>query len=131
MIISASFEDCEVVYANTIPGLAEKSGVAGVCVLRDCNRNRLGDTILSAWDAFNLVRMVRPDFVVSTGAAPGLLALLFGKLFGARAVWIDSVAHSERLSMSGKLASKITDLHLTQWKHLAIEGGPQYFGSVL
>src|ERR1700733_2072809 len=78
-----------------------------------------------------IVGKERPDVVVSTGAAPGYFALLFGRLFGARTIWIDSITNIERLSMSGSLAGRFADLWLTQWPHLAKAGGPQYGGSVL
>lgn len=130
-IISASFEGYEVFYANTIHGLAEKSGIQGATVLTDCNRDRILDNIKCAWETLNLVRRVRPNHVVSTGAAPGLFALFFGKLFGASTIWIDSVANSEQLSLSGKLASRFVDVHLTQWEHLAQNGRPAFIGSVL
>ena len=129
--IRECFEGHEVVYANTLSNLAEKSGIAGATIVHDCNRNDLFNTVRSAVDALRLVREVRPDFVVTTGAAPGLLALAFGKLFGARGVWIDSVANSERLSLSGRLALRIADLHITQWEHLASPPASKYLGSVL
>ncbi len=129
--IRECFEGHEVFFANTMPGLSEKSGASPVAVIRDCNRSAPLDAIRSAFDAYRLVKTLRPDVVVTTGAAPGLLALAVGKLFGARGVWIDSVANSERLSLSGQLALKIADLHLTQWEHLASPGGPAYLGSVL
>ncbi|MCK8465173.1 UDP-N-acetylglucosamine transferase subunit ALG14 [Aliiroseovarius sp. S1339] len=73
----------------------------------------------------------RPDVVVTTGAAPGYFALRLGKLFGARTVWIDSVANAGELSLSGQKVGKHVDLWLTQWEHLATPDGPQYLGSVL
>jgi hypothetical protein len=69
--------------------------------------------------------------VVTTGAAPGYWAIRFGKLIGARTIWIDSIANAEELSMSGRLASKVADVCLTQWPHLDGEHGAQYAGSVL
>ena len=61
----------------------------------------------------------KPDFVVTTGAAPGFLAIRLGKMIGARTVWLDSLANVDELSMSGRLAGKFADLWLTQWPHLA------------
>ena len=70
--------------------------------------------------------------VVSTGAAPGLIALPIAKLFGARTVWIDSLANCERLSLSGRIARHFSDLWLTQWPHLAgSHAGLRCYGSVL
>ena len=45
----------------------------------------------------------RPDVVVTTGAAPGYFALRFGRLFGARTIWLDSIANVDELSMSGRI----------------------------
>jgi UDP-N-acetylglucosamine:LPS N-acetylglucosamine transferase len=73
----------------------------------------------------------KPEVVVTTGSAPGMLALRLGKMFGARTIWIDSIANVEQMSLSGRKAGKYADLWLTQWPHLAEEGGPRYLGSVL
>ena len=73
----------------------------------------------------------RPDVVISTGAAPGYFGVRLGKWLGARAVWVDSVANAEEPSMSGEKSGGFVDLWLTQWPHLAREGGPRYLGSVL
>jgi hypothetical protein len=73
----------------------------------------------------------RPDFVVSTGAAPGYVAVRLGRLIGARTVWVDSMANADELSLSGQRVGRYADLWLTQWPHLAATGGPSYKGAVL
>jgi UDP-N-acetylglucosamine:LPS N-acetylglucosamine transferase len=73
----------------------------------------------------------RPDVVVSTGAAPGYLAVRVGRFFGARTIWLDSIANVDRLSMSGELVGPHADLWLTQWPHLERAKGPHYRGAVL
>ena len=73
----------------------------------------------------------RPDVVISTGAAPGYFAIRLGNLFGARTIWVDSVANVEELSLSGQKAGPHAKLWLTQWAHLARENGPHHRGSVL
>ncbi len=93
------------------------------------------------WNRWRLLRMVlqvtrvvlreRPDVVITSGAAPGLVALRVGKWVGARTVWLDSIANVERLSLSGQHVGKFADLQLTQWKHLETQGGPLYKGAVL
>jgi hypothetical protein len=93
------------------------------------------------WDRLGVVRLAcrmlwivlreRPDAVVSTGAAPGSFALVFGRLVGARTAWIDSIANVEELSLGGQRAGRFADLWLTQWAHLAREGGPAHVGSVV
>jgi hypothetical protein len=69
--------------------------------------------------------------IITTGAAPGYFALRVGKLFGARTIWIDSMANAETLSKSGQEVGKYADLWLTQWEHLARPQGPHYLGAVL
>ena len=78
-----------------------------------------------------LLLRLRPDVVLTTGAAPGYFALCIGKWFGARVVWIDSIANAEEMSLSGQKAGRFADLWLTQWLHLAGDNGPKFFGSVL
>ena len=62
--------------------------------------------------------VIRPKVIVSTGAAPGYFAILLGSRLGARTCWLDSIANTEQLSMSGQRARKHADLVLTQWEHL-------------
>lgn len=98
-------------------------------------------TDANMWQKFRLMRMflevawivlkLRPDVVVTTGAAPGFAAIMFGRLLGARTVWIDSIANSEELSNSGKQARRWASAWVTQWQHLSGENGPQYWGAVL
>jgi len=81
--------------------------------------------------AFAVVWRVRPDVVVTTGAAPGLAVLIAGKLLGARTIWVDSLANIERVSLAGRLARPFSDHWLTQWPHLEGARGPQFEGAVL
>lgn len=74
---------------------------------------------------------VRPDVVISTGALPGYLGIRLGHLFGAKTVWLDSIANVEKISKSGALIGPYTDLWLTQWPHLSKTEGPHYRGSIL
>jgi hypothetical protein len=100
-------------------------------VIPDSNRSNKIGLIHSAWNIFWLVLRLRPDVVVSTGAAPGYFGARFGKWLGARVVWVDSMANADELSMSGAKAGAFVDLWLTQWPHLARQSGPHCFGSVL
>jgi UDP-N-acetylglucosamine:LPS N-acetylglucosamine transferase len=91
----------------------------------------------SKWRVFpafvRMVRMMRrskPQVVISTGAAPGVLGLLAGKLVGARTIWIESICHAEHISLSGRIALRFCDRVYTQWPHLANER-IMYKGTVL
>lgn len=131
MLLRGAFSSHDVIYANTIEGLAEKSGVAQATLIADCNRDHPIDNLRCARDLLGVVNRLRPHIVVTTGAAPGLLALVIGKMFGAKVIWVDSVANSERLSLSGKIARQVADLHLTQWEHLAQDSRTEYLGGLL
>ncbi len=78
-----------------------------------------------------LVLRVRPHVVISTGAAPGAAAIMLGKLFGARTIWVDSIANAEEVSMSGRWVRHWTDLWLTQWPELARPEGPHFADRIL
>lgn len=92
------------------------------------------------WSPFGLLRVAahvlvlvlrtRPHVVVTTGAAPGLIAAWIGRLVGARTAWIDSLANVRRPSLSGRLAARACRLHLTQWPALAQPKGPHFLGRV-
>lgn len=109
---------------------------------QDVPRHRLHVvTDATRWNPFLLVVLaiqmlaivlwVRPSVVISTGSAPGLFGLLFGRVLGARTIWLDSLANVDRVSMSGSLVRPFAGLWLTQWPHLARPQGPEYAGQVL
>jgi UDP-N-acetylglucosamine:LPS N-acetylglucosamine transferase len=127
-----AFDGCDVTYATVREGYRIDVGSeADFRVVPDGNRWQKIKLLRSACAVIRLLLELKPDVVVTTGAAPGYFALRFGKWLGARVVWIDSVANAEELSMSGQKAGAIADLWLTQWPHLAREGGPRCYGSVL
>jgi UDP-N-acetylglucosamine:LPS N-acetylglucosamine transferase len=74
---------------------------------------------------------VRPDVVISTGAAPGLAFILWGRVFGAKTIWIDSIANAEKMSKSGMIAKHWSTMWLSQWKDVADKWGANYFGKVI
>lgn len=78
-----------------------------------------------------IILKVRPDVVVTTGAAPGFAAIMFGRLIGARTIWIDSIANSEELSSSGRQARRFAHAWVTQWEHLSKPDGPIHWGGVI
>ena len=108
----------------------DEAGVNGITV-PDASRSDIRGMLRLAWATLQIVRRHRPSVVISTGAAPGLLTIFFGRMFGARTVWIDSVANVGRVSLSGRIAGRLTDHWLTQWKHLARPAGPVYLGGLL
>jgi UDP-N-acetylglucosamine:LPS N-acetylglucosamine transferase len=127
----SAFEGCRLSVATVEPGARAEVDCETFHLIRDASRWSKLALALSALQVLWVVLKRRPDVVVSTGAAPGFFAVWFGKLLGARTIWVDSIANAERLSLSGEKAGRHADLWLTQWPHLASEGGPSFRGSVL
>ena len=100
-------------------------------VVTDATRWNPFLVVVLAIQMLAIVLRVRPSIVISTGSAPGLFGLLFGRLLGARTIWLDSLANVDRVSMSGWLVRPFAGLWLTQWPHLARPQGPEYAGQVL
>ena len=129
--LQPSFGDAAIHFVTVRPDYREDISHGDFHTVRDATQwNPIGAIIL-ALQVLLLVVRIRPDVVVSTGAAPGYFALRFGKLCGARTIWIDSMANVEQLSKAGRMAGKYADLWLTQWPGLARETGPHYAGQVI
>ena len=135
-----AWDGCAVTYVTTDASFRDE--VEEDATLRNQSKPQF-ETIVEGnrWQKFRLVRQlfklvivfirVRPHVVITTGAAPGYFAIRIAKFFGTRAAWIDSIANSEELSLSGKLAGPFVDVWLTQWEDLASVDGPFYHGSVV
>jgi len=140
MRLRKAWNDLQVIYVSTEPGLAdivktmardEDNPDPIFTSVTDANLSKKWNLLRQLFEVLILVLRHRPDVIVTTGAAPGYFALRLGKLFGARTVWIDSMANAEKLSKSGQEVRKHADLWLTQWEHLAGSEGPHFIGRVL
>jgi UDP-N-acetylglucosamine:LPS N-acetylglucosamine transferase len=126
-----AFEDCEKIFVTTEPKYRSAVGNNRFLLVPDASRwNKLRVLWLAVIILKHIIT-VRPNVVISTGAAPGFFALFWGKKLGAKTIWLDSIANVDELSMSGKMVGKYADLWLTQWEHLASPEGPKYAGAVL
>ena len=131
--MSGAFEGCDVSWVTVREGYRVdlKNQSDRFFVIPDATRwNKVGLVFL-LFRVILVVIRVRPHAIVTTGAAPGLLALMVGKMLGCRTCWIDSIANMEEMSLSGRKARRWASLWLTQWSHLSTEEGPEYHGSVL
>jgi len=126
-----AFEGHDTVFATVDEAYRNEAGSARFYTIRDVTRwNKLRwlqTFVKLVW----ILSREKPDIVVSTGALPGYFSLRLAKWFGARTIWVDSIANVEELSLSGKMIGKHADLWLTQWPHLAKPNGPLYQGTVL
>jgi len=87
----------------------------------DANKDQKLNLIKCFCMVFVRVAVLRPRVIITTGAAPGLIGILIGRIFGAKTIWIDSIANVEKLSLSGRIALKVADRVYTQWSHLSTE----------
>lgn len=91
-------------------------------------RNTLRNLLL----AWRLVGRLRPEVVLTTGAATAVPFAWVGRLRGARVVYIESITRIEKPSLSCRLVAPVADRVYVQWPQLAssIRRG-RYAGSVL
>jgi UDP-N-acetylglucosamine:LPS N-acetylglucosamine transferase len=131
MRLRPAFRGHQVVYATVSEHYRAQVGAAPFRLVSDATRWHPHRAMVLFIQVFRLLARERPDVVVTTGALPGLVAVALGRLLGATTVWIDSLANVDELSMSGRQARWFSHVWLTQWQHLAVEGGPEYVGSVM
>lgn len=125
-----AFAGHRVAYLTTEAGYRAEVAPARLHTVADGNRDNKVALLRSLLKVVWVLARERPDVVISTGAAPGYLAVRLGKLLGARTIWIDSIANVDELSLSGRMAAGKVDLCLTQWPHLA-DGDVRHQGAVL
>lgn len=126
-----AFEHCDVAYATVDERYREMVQEARFHVVHQATRWDRWGLVKTCVSVLRILLKERPDVILSTGSAPGAVALRLGKLFRARTIWVDSIANVEQLSMSGEKVGRHADLWLTQWPHLARPEGPRYEGAVL
>lgn len=128
--LKAVWDDQNVVFLTNDNSLKSHVGNAKFETVIDANMDQKPKLALLAIQTLFKVLKHRPDVIISTGAAPGFFALLWGKCLGAKTVWVDSVANAEELSLAGGKVKKIADVWLTQWPEVAKEEGPLFKGRV-
>lgn len=126
-----AWEGRDACYACTSAINKEMLHISNFAQIPDCNRNTVQKIFQSIPTYIRVFRQFKPDTIVSTGALPGLFFIVMGKLTGATTVWVESIANSERLSLSGTVASYIVDSFFVQAEHLADGKRRIYAGSVL
>ncbi|MDU8913708.1 UDP-N-acetylglucosamine--LPS N-acetylglucosamine transferase [Aestuariicoccus sp. MJ-SS9] len=126
-----AFSGAEVHFATTDATAADQADGRRVHVFPDANKDTPVRLALCVARLAWIVLRVRPDVVVSTGAAGGFLAIQMARLIGARTMFIDSIANARELSISARLSLGVADRVLSQWPRVAELTGAEYRGAVI
>jgi len=129
--LAPAFEGCDLTYATVDTSVAESVSPASVYGFPDANKDQkirlIWSALVIAWILFR----VRPDVIISTGAAGGFLAIAIGRLFKIKGLFVDSIANAKELSVSAKMALPIANEVYTQWPEVAQKQNAKFRGSVL
>ena len=131
MRLRPAFSHHKVSYLTTNKKMVINNYKLTIITVTDANIWRKYSLLKLSFEVLIVVLKIRPDVIITTGAAPGFFAILFGKLLRAKTIWIDSIANSEELSLAGRRIGRWADWWLTQWPSLTSSKGPFFIGSVL
>lgn len=126
-----SFESFRVVYVSMFDSYADLVGEAPYYTVPDASRFDVASFLPVFRRAIKIILKEKPSVIVTTGSAPMLMFILLGRMMGIRTLWIDSVANSERLSSSGRIAKRLAHECISQWPKVAEMEKVSYWGSVI
>lgn len=107
-----------VVYACTYERPTEIQKSDTYHKIEDISRDSIGRLPSAISNTWKIIKDEKPDIIITTGALPGLLAIAVGRLRRTKTIWLDSIANSEQVSMSGRIASYCANECYTQWSNL-------------
>jgi len=102
-----------------------------VYVIGECNRVTLFKIPFIILRALITAWKEKPDVVLTTGSFPLAIFSRWAKLFGAKVIWIDSIANIEHLTASGQWCLKFADRVYTQWPELAANNDKLHYEGYL
>ncbi len=130
VLLKPAFENFDVIYVTTMEGLVNEDNEEKTYIIRDSNQTDKVSVIISFFQLIKIFLIVKPNYVVTTGASPGTLAILLGCFFRLKTIWVDSIANSEELTLGGRISKYFASVTLTQWEHLADNKKIFFRGSV-
>lgn len=126
-----AFRDFDVAYVSMFENYAETLGNERYYTVPDASRFAVTSFLPVVMRALRIMLKERPKVIITTGSAPMLVFILLGRLTFRRTLWVDSIANSERLSSSGRIAKKIAHKCISQWPDVAAAEGVECWGRVL
>ncbi len=133
LMLSPVWQGRQVTCVSTGPMVRRKLETLGTTyIVGECNRQHPIKTLKVMVKCLKIVLKERPGVILSTGAAVGFLMCFWGKLSGAKVIWMDSIANAEKLSMSGRMIRPFADVILSQWPDVASKYSKvEYAGEVI
>lgn len=86
--------------------------------------------LVNIYEVFMILVTKRPKIIISTGSAPAVWFFYLGILFGAKLIFVESIARVKSLSLTGRLVKPIADYFFVQWPDLAKSTRSEYAGMV-
>lgn len=129
--LQPAFADFETVYVSMFESYAEQVAGSRYYIVPDASRFELKSFAPVFLKAVGILARERPKVLVTTGSAPMLVFVLLARFAGVRTLWIDSIANSERLSSSGRVARRIAHCVVSQWPEVAEREGVACWGAVI
>lgn len=108
----------EITYASTSKGCGASIAPAKFHLITDFSRWDAYKAISAFFKALSIIIKEKPDVVLTTGAAPGLVIAFAAWLYRCKTIWVDSIANVENLSACGKIAKCFVSRTYTQWPEL-------------
>jgi len=86
---------------------------------------------INIFQALQILWKVRPSIIISTGSSPAVWFFYFGKfLFGAKLIFVESIARVDSFSLTGRLVLPIADYFFVQWEGFARKTDTLYYGVI-
>lgn len=84
-------------------------------------------------DCFKICRKHRPKVIISTGSDIAVPLFLWGKIHGAKNVFIETRAKVYGKTVTGKLVTPIVDKIIVQWPEMleVYKGKAEYYGTLV
>ncbi|KHT47852.1 hypothetical protein [Vibrio sinaloensis] len=120
----------ELIHIRTRLNSSDKAAKFNEFLIDDMSRDNPSKCIKISFQLIKLILEHKPKLIITTGALPGLIGIILGRVFFVRTIWLDSIANTQKLSLSGRIAQYFAHEILTQWPNLS-NNNVKYYGNVL
>lgn len=93
--------------------------IDGVEVISVTQSDRDLRFFVQLYEALIIIAKERPKVILSTGAGIAISFFIIGRLFGSKLVFVESQSRVHSLSLSGKMASRLTDRFYVRYPALS------------